>query len=208
MKNGIFITFEGVEGSGKTTQIKLLAEDFKKLGREVVLTREPGGTPISEKIRNILLDTAHGEMSPVTEMLLYAASRNQHISEVIAPALQAGKVVLCDRYADATTAYQGAARKIDSEVISAAHEIATGGLMPAITILLDCPEDMGLKRARDRNAGVDRLEREKLDFHKRVRDGYLAIAKREPERVIVIDGTQDVETIHKQVLLAIKKILN
>lgn len=210
---GIFISFEGIEGCGKTTQIRLLVDELRKKKRDVVLTREPGGTAIGDKIRSILLDAAHDGMTPVAELLLYAAARNQHIAQVIAPAIGDGRVVLCDRYADATTAYQGAARRIDPEVIDGVHHIATGGLMPDLTILLDCQPEVGLARALARNSGdnsmkgQDRFEREEMDFHKRVREGYLAIARREPGRVVVVDAAQDAGAIHQHILEVVLKKL-
>ena len=209
----MFITLEGVEGCGKTTQLDLLAKHLKGLGHKVLLTREPGGTPIGERIRAILLDSAHSEMEPITELLLYAAARHQHVSEVILEALKSGTIVLCDRYADATTAYQGAARNIDDKVLNEIHRIATGGLMPHLTILLDCPAQVGLGRAIARNAKekmegrADRFEREKMAFHERVREGYLAIARAEPGRVAVIDATQDAQTTHRRVIGVVEKKL-
>ncbi len=199
--SGIFITFEGIEGCGKSTQIRLLNDRLNAMGFSVVLTREPGGTKIGEKVRDILLSPESKAMSAVAELLLYAAARNQHIAEKIAPSLKAGKIVLCDRYADATTAYQGAARRIDMRDIETIHGVATGGLMPNATMLLDCEPKVGLARALARNAaenanGVsDRFEREALDFHERVRSGYLAIAKKNPERVHVIDANRSEEEI-------------
>jgi len=210
---GMFITFEGIEGCGKTTQIRLLDEHLKRKGFDTLLTREPGGTPIGEKIRSVLLNSAHTNMSPRTELLLYEASRNQHIFEKIAPAIGNGKIVLCDRYADATTAYQGTARRIQPEVVEEIHRVATGGLMPDITMLLDCPAEIGLSRARSRNekdpnaASMDRFEREEMDFHERVRNGYLNIARREPNRVRVIDATTDVETMHRHIVEEVEKLL-
>lgn len=206
-----FITFEGIEGCGKTTQIGLVAEKLKNEGKEVIITREPGGTVIGDRIRAVLLNSAHEKMEPFTELLLYAASRYQHIAEVIRPALSFGKIVLCDRYADATTAYQGAARRIDPKIISEVHRIATDGLMPDLTILLDCPPAKGLGRANARisrgeqNANEDRFEREAMDFHERVRAGYLAIAKTEPKRVKVIDASGSIDEIHKLVNAELEK---
>lgn len=203
---GLFITFEGIEGCGKTTQIKLLYEHLKRLGRDCVLTREPGGTAIGDKIRAILLDARHEGMTPIAELLLYAAARNQHIAQVIGPAVKDGKIVLCDRYADATTAYQGAAREIDGKTIEEVHKIATGGMMPDLTILFDLPAEEGLKRARGRNLAdaslqsEDRFEREDIEFHRRVRDGYFAIARREPKRVVVVNAMDGIETIHNEIL--------
>ena len=209
---GIFISFEGIEGSGKSTQIKMLNEHIVACGRKTVLTREPGGTEIGEKIRLILLDSSHTNMSPRAELFLYEASRNQHLFEVIQPALKRGDIVLCDRYADATTAYQGAARKISGEVIEEAHRIATESLMPDVTFLLDLPAENGLHRARSRNADdpdmatQDRFENEKIEFHKRVRQGYLDLAKREPSRVRIIDATQDISNIYKDILSEVSKL--
>lgn len=210
---GIFITFEGIEGCGKTTQIRLLADHLRQKGRDVTLTREPGGSLIGDKIRAILLNPVHEGMTSVTELLLYAAARNQHIEEVIRPAIKKGGVVLCDRYADATAAYQGAARKIAPKIISEVHRIATGGLMPDITILLDCPPEEGLARARERNEtdtvsqGEDRFEREGLKFHRRVRKGYLKIAKKEPRRVFVVDATKSSHEMHSKIVQIIEKKL-
>lgn len=212
--SGLFITFEGIEGSGKTTQVRMLADYLKKKGQGVVTTREPGGTVIGDKIRAILLNAAHDGMSPMTELLLYAAARNQHIAEVIRPALDKRKIVLCDRYADATTAYQGAARKISPEIISSIHKIATGGLKPDHTILMDLPVETGLGRAISRNVSnrdskkEDRFEREDLEFHRRVREGYLTIARAEPKRVVIIDARNDIETIHHDITMAADKFLD
>ncbi|MFA4874829.1 MAG: dTMP kinase [bacterium] len=210
---GAFITFEGIEGCGKTTQIKLLAEHLRKSGRTVVLTREPGGTAIGERIRSVLLDSSHDGMAPVAELLLYAAARCQHIAEIIRPALDTGKVVLCDRYADATTAYQGAARRIDPKSIGEVHRIATGGLMPDLTILLDCAPADGLGRAHARiargeqQAHEDRFEREAMDFHERVRQGYLEIAKSEPDRVKIVEASGSIEHVSTEVIAVVDGFL-
>lgn len=208
--NGIFITFEGIEGCGKTTQIGLLNDYLKTKGYKTLLTREPGGTIIGDKIRAILLSQDSKGMAPITELLLYAAARNQHLAQVIRPALKKNMVVICDRYADATEAYQGAARNLDSKIVQDVHKIATNGQMPVLTILFDCPVEIGLSRARTRNdkdeklKNEDRFEQEKLDFHRRVRDGYLTIAKREPERVKVIDATKNIDEIQKDIQKIIK----
>ena len=208
---GIFITFEGIEGCGKTTQIRMVAEHLRRLGRDVLLTREPGGTEIGEEILTVLLDAAHRDMAPITELLLYGAARNQHVREVIRPALNAGKVVLCDRYADATTAYQGAARAIDPEIIEVVHRVATEGVWPDCTLLFDLAPAVGLERACARNlcertAGrADRFEQESLAFHERVRAGYLAIAKREPGRVAVIDANREIDVIQRDVVAILGK---
>ena len=186
---GKFITFEGPEGSGKTTQIELLKKYLSKKGNSVITTREPGGERIAEKIRHILL-SPQSSLEPVTELFLYAASRVQHVEKVIRPALQKGKIVLCDRFADATMAYQSYGRKIPKEVVKAINKLATSGLKPDLTILMDIDPGTGLKRARNVNGfykgSVDRIERESLTFHRRVRQGYLKLAKAEPKRIKVV----------------------
>jgi dTMP kinase len=210
---GAFITFEGIEGCGKSTQIRMLAEALEKSGVDLVLTREPGGTVIGERIRSVVLDSAHEEMAPITELLLYAAARHQHLQEVILPSLQKGRIVLCDRYADATAAYQGAARRIGADLLAKIHTIATGDLWPHLTVLLDCPAELGLARAKHRNAAdasqahLDRFEREALAFHERVREGYLAIAAAEPTRFAVIDATKGIEEMHGEILATVEAFL-
>lgn len=210
---GFFITFEGIEGSGKTTQIRLLNDYLLSKGFKVVLTREPGGTEIGDRIREILLSPKSLRMHPTTELLLYEAARCQHIHEVIGPAIDLCNVVLCDRYADATTAYQGAARAIEMSTVETLHRIATENLNPDLTILLDCPVDKGLKHAVRRNEELklsgseDRFEREKREFHERVRQGYLDVAKREPDRVKVIDATDSIENVHKKVVKVVNEVL-
>lgn len=211
--SGKFITFEGIEGSGKSTQIRILADYLKLRGHEVVSSREPGGTPIGEKIRQVLLTPESKNMQPVTELFLYAAGRCQHVQEVIKPAKMAGKIVLCDRYADATTAYQGAARNIDAKLLKAIHQLATDNLKPDLTVLLDCPVELGLRRIEERQpaipglGGLDRFEQEKIEFHEQVRQGYLKIAKAEPKRVRVIDALGDIHTVHEKIVEAVIKIL-
>ncbi|MBL7170846.1 MAG: dTMP kinase [Candidatus Omnitrophica bacterium] len=186
---GKFITFEGPEGSGKTTQIELLKQYLSKKGNSVIITREPGGERIAEKIRRILLSPL-SSIEPVTELFLYAASRVQHVEKVIRPAIQKGKVVLCDRFADATMAYQSYGRKIPKEVVKTINKLATSGLKPDLTILLDIDPGTGLKRARNvkgfYKGSADRIERESLAFHCRVRQGYLKLAKAEPKRIKVV----------------------
>lgn len=209
MGKGVFITLEGVEGCGKTTQINRLVEFLRGRACDVVCTREPGGTPIAEKIRALLLDPDHGSMSPTAELLLYEAARAQHVDELIRPALEAGKVVVSDRFADSTTAYQGAGRRLAPEDVMPLHATATRGVWPDLTIVLDVPAEEGLRRAGNARA-ADRLEREPLDFHRRVRDEFLRIAQREPERVKVVDGTrapdavaEDIRRLAEQVLQAV-----
>lgn len=185
--SGALITIEGIEGCGKTTQIHRLKAYLESRGFGVDLTREPGGTVISEAIRAILLDPANAALSPTTELLLYEAARAQHVDERIRPALEAGKIVLSDRYADSTTAYQGAARGLSHETVSALHAMATRGVWPRLTIVIDVPVEVGLARAGHRSAS-DRIELEPREFHERVRAEFLALARREPDRVKVVDG--------------------
>ena len=199
---GLFITFEGIEGCGKSTQSKLLKEYFETHGRDVLFTREPGGPKISEKIRNILLDNENDEMLSETEMLLYMAARCQHTGEWIIPALKDNKVVISDRYYDSTIAYQGAARQLDYTIIDMIRIYATFGLKPAKTILIDLPAEIGLGRIKPDEA--DRLESESMEFHRKVRNGFLEIAKNEPDRYIVVDGTQSIEEIHNEIIDKIK----
>jgi dTMP kinase len=185
---GLFITFEGVEGSGKSTQAKLLAAWLRAQGRTVVLTREPGGPYISEKIRKILLDARHHEMQPLTELLLLEASRAQHVAEVIAPALRRGAVVICDRFADSSTAYQGHGRRLDLGMVDRLNRTATGGCWPALTLVIDLPVDVGFSRAAQRRRSFDRMESQEKRFHQRVRAGFRALAAGEPSRVTLLDG--------------------
>ena len=197
---GFFITFEGVEGCGKTTQIKLLSEHLSARGIPVVLTREPGGCPIADKIRAILLDAENKALSPLAELMLYAAARAQHVTELISPALEAGKIVLCDRFSDATLAYQSFGRGIDRGVIDNLNLHACQGVSPDLTILVDCDPAAGLERARRRieaSSGPreERFELEALAFHHRVRSGYLQLAANEPDRFLVINGSDTIEKI-------------
>lgn len=189
-----FITFEGIEGCGKTTQLLLLARRLESNGHAVRITREPGGCLIADQIRNILLDADNQAITPLTELLLYAAARSQHVREVVKPVLEAGGLVLCDRFTDATIAYQGYGRKLDLAVIHQLNQLATGGIRPNLTLLLDCPAETGLNRAISRinsapGAREERFELESLQFHQRVRDGYLALAQQEPARFVIIDAT-------------------
>jgi dTMP kinase len=192
----MFITFEGIEGSGKTSQQKRLAETLRASGRTVLVTKEPGGTPLADRIRAMLLDSA-SVIDPIAEVLLFAASRRQHTMEAIRPALGRGEVVLCDRYADSTLAYQGFGRLIDLDRLRTLNDWATDSLLPHLTLLFDLDEEVGLRRARSRNASAiadeGRFEAEDLRFHRRVREGYRSLALAEPERFVVIDagGTSD-----------------
>ncbi len=206
MSRGLFISFEGVEGAGKSTHVMMLAEALKTEGHEVLTTAEPGGTPISQCIRGVLLDTKHAAMEPVTELLLYAAARRQHMHELILPALQEGKVVITDRFSDSTTAYQGTGRGLDMQLIEVLDRIVTGGTKPELTVLLDMDVETGL--ARNRGAGKrDRLEMEQVEFHRRVREGFWAIAKAEPKRVKLIDASGSKQEVHQRVMEAVREAL-
>ena len=206
MKKGLFITFEGIEGCGKSTQARMLKDFLIKAGKDVFLTREPGGPKIAEEIRKMLLSVNNKEMLPQTEVLLYMASRSQHTGEWIIPELEKGKTVISDRYYDSTFAYQGAARKIDGKLIDTIRRYATFGLVPDITFLVDLPEEIGLSRILAKDA--DRLEQESMEFHKRVREGFLVLARNEPERFAVLDGKKSIKEIHKEVIKIMNKELN
>lgn len=197
---GYFITFEGVEGCGKTTQIKLLSDLLVNSGINTVLTREPGGCPIADKIRTILLDAENKALAPLTELLLYAASRAQHVTEIISPALKNNNIVLCDRFCDATVAYQSFGRGIDRSIINGLNIQACQGVSPDLTILVDCDPSVGLERARKRieaSSGPreERFELEALAFHQKVRAGYLQLAADEPNRFLIINGSSTIEEI-------------
>lgn len=189
-----FITFEGIEGCGKSTQLQLLAKKLSARSMGVTVTREPGGCAIADQIRNILLDAGNSALTPLAELFLYAAARAQHVTEVIRPALAASRTVLCDRFTDATLAYQGYGRQLDVATIARLNQQATGGTVPDLTVLLDCPVELGLQRAFARinssqGAREERFELESIQFHQRVRRGYLALAAAEPDRFLVIDGS-------------------
>lgn len=188
-KNGLFVTFEGIEGSGKTTQLKLLARRLRRLGVPLLVTRQPGGTPAGARLRHLILHSGH--LDPRAELLLLFADRRQHLTESIEPALAEGKLVLCDRYTDASRAYQGAGRRLGEELVDLVHERFCGR-DPDRTYLFDCPPATGLARVMAARGGKDRIEREALAFHRRVRASYLARARREPARFLVLDGTRPV----------------
>jgi dTMP kinase len=208
----LFITFEGVEGSGKTTQIRRLKQYLTRQGIPCAVTREPGGCPISEKIRKILLHPDHRGMAPLAELFLYEAARVQHVKDVIEPRLGKGVTVLCDRFYDATTAYQGYSRRLSLDLVLELNRLAAGRAVPDLTILLDLPSRVGLERAlqRNRTRSLDRearFEQEALAFHERVRKGYLAIARREPERVKRIDARQGEETVFEKIRQVVDGLL-
>lgn len=205
VRKGIFISLEGIEGCGKSTQSKLLAQYFRELGYCVVLTREPGGTPIGEKIRDLLLDPKNDNMASITELLLYLASRTQHIIEVISPALSAGKIVICERFNDATLAYQGYARGLELDRVWQLINMATYGLEPDLTIVLDIDVKDGLARAEGRSNHKDRLESEDLMFHNKVRQGYHDIARKWAKRVKLIDANGSIDEIQTRIRESIKE---
>ncbi len=208
----MFITFEGIEGCGKSTQINLLAAHLQQQGRHVLLTREPGGCPIADKIRSLLLDADNRAMMPMTELMLYAAARAQHLAEIVQPALASGTLVLCDRFSDATRAYQAFGRGIDRRIMESLNDLACNGLVPDLTMLLDCPVEIGLTRARQRIAGSngpkeERFELESLPFHQRVRDGYLQLAAEEPDRFVIINAAVSQEQAAIAILQAVQQRL-
>ena len=202
MKNGLFITFEGADGCGKTTQIRLLDEYLRNNGYNTLLTREPGSKGLGEKLREILLNY-DGEVSSTCESFLFLADRAQHVDCIIKPAIKEGKIVLCDRHTDSTVAYQGYGRGLDIEQIQSLNNIATGGLKPDLTIVFDVDIETSMQRV---GSEKDRMESSGIEFFNRVRNGYLDIAKKEPERVKVINSSDTIENIHKQVLELIQKL--
>lgn len=208
----LFITFEGIEGSGKTTQISRLATHLRSQGLEVVQTREPGGCRIADAIRGILLDSDNAGLVPTAELLLYAAARRQHVEEVIQPALAADQVVLCDRFTDATLAYQGYGRGLSLELIENLNSLAGAGLCPELTLLFELPVEIGLNRAlrRIENAtgpAEDRFEQESLAFHERVRQGYLTLAERNPHRYRLLAAEAHPDQVFAQAVKIVDKIL-
>jgi dTMP kinase len=209
----LFITLEGIEGSGKTTQMDRLRRHLEAAGRRVVVTREPGGTSIGRKIRALLLDPANSALVPEAELLLYMADRVQHIRTVIQPALTEGRVVLCDRFFDATIVYQGVARGVSAEMIQDLYTLTCGELTPDLTLLLDLSPEEGLRRAWDqlenggRTRSESRFEQEKLDFHRRVRAGYLELADAHRERYCVIDAGQDAEAVGRDMIAHLDRLL-
>ncbi|RNC70083.1 MAG: dTMP kinase [Desulfuromonadales bacterium] len=205
---GFFITFEGIEGCGKSTQLRRAAERLTREGYDVVITREPGGCPIADAIRAILLDADNSAMVPLAELLLYAAARAQHVAEVIGPALREGKIVLCDRFTDSTLAYQGYGRQLDRELIGQLNTLAAGDIRPHLTLVLDCPVEVGLGRAMARinaasTAREERFEQESRLFHERIRDGFLQLAAAEAGRFLVVDGSGGIEETEDLVMTSI-----
>ena len=194
----MFVTFEGIEGCGKTTQAKLLCEALVDRGYSVVFTREPGGTPAAEELRSFLLKPREERFPPFAELSVYEAARSFHVENLIKPSLKEGAVVICDRFIDSTLAYQGYGRGIDLSLVERLNREATGGLKPDLTVLIDLPVEEAFKRISERRK--DRMESESLKFHQRVREGFLEIARREPERFLIVDGRKEVEELHTLIL--------
>jgi dTMP kinase len=207
--SGKMISFEGSEGSGKSTQIARLASRLQKLGHDVVSVREPGGTEIGEQIRNIIVHNSKGdEMCAETELLLFTAARAQLVREVIAPALARGAIVLSDRFLDSSTVYQGIGRNLAADPVQQINRFAVGNVMPDLTLVIDVPMEVSLERIRQRASDIpDRMERENIGFYKKIREGYLFLAKSMPERLAVIDGAKTEEVIEKKIWAEVQKLL-
>lgn len=204
---GRLISFEGSEGCGKSTQITRLAEHFLKAKREVVSTREPGGTEIGEQIRNIIVHNSRGdEMCAETELLLFTAARAQLVREVIAPALLRGAIVLSDRYLDSSTVYQGIGRNLSADPVAQINRFAIGDVIPDLTIVIDVPEEVSFARLKTRASGLpDRMERQNIDFYRKVREGYLVLARSLPERFVLVDGTESADVVEKRIWAAVQE---
>ena len=200
---GLFITFEGNDGSGKSSALQTVKQELLELGYDVIYTREPGGSPIAEKIREVILNQENVGMDPKTEALLYAASRREHIVKTILPALEAGKVILCDRFLDSSLAYQGYSRDLGLENVLEMNQFATEGLYPDLTILVCTRPEIGMSRIKKDERDMDRLELEKMTFHNKVYDGYVALSEKFKDRIVVINGEQTKE----QVLSDVKNVL-
>ncbi len=206
---GLFVTFEGGEGAGKSTQIRRLAEALRERGHQVLLTREPGGSPGAEAVRHVLLSGAAEAFGTRMEAILFAAARNDHVEEIIRPALLQGKVVLCDRFMDSSRVYQGVTGNLEPDFIETLQRIAVNGVVPDCTVILDIPASAGLARVQKRNAdGPDRFEKEELETHEKRREAYLDIAAREPERCHVVNAMQDEAAIAAEILEIITQLTN
>jgi dTMP kinase len=207
---GLFVSFEGIEGSGKSTQVTLLAQVLRSRGYEISVTREPGGTPVGQVLRRLLLESSSSPLASGTELLLMLADRAQHVQEIVAPALRANKIVISDRFVDSATAYQGYGRGVELALLAQLNAFACGGCMPALTLVLDLPVSEGLRRVRQRQSGTqgtDRFEAESVAFHERVRAGYLEIARSDPQRVRILDAARPVEMIHQEILAVVQSRL-
>ncbi|MGL4383206.1 MAG: dTMP kinase [Bacilli bacterium] len=208
-KRSYFITFEGPEGSGKTTIINMVAQYLKTQNKDFIATREPGGSKIAEKIRDIILDTKNAKLSANTEALLYAASRAQHFDDLIKPALLSNKIIICDRFLDSSLAYQGIARNLGLESIYDINRFAINNTLPDLTIFFDLKPEIGLQRIKENNLReVNRLDLEGLSFHQKVYDGYLKVIELQPQRFKIIDASNDIETVFKQTIEAIEELIN
>jgi len=204
----MFITLEGPEGSGKTSQLPALADYLREAGYDVLVTREPGGTAVGDQIRDVLMNLNNVSIIPRTEILLFLAARAQHVEERIRPALAEGKIVLCDRYGDSTLAYQGFGHKTDLEILQTLLDFSTGGLKPDLTLLVDVPIEKGMARKRENSSEWNRLDAYELAFHERVRQGYLALADAEPERWVIIDASEEKDKVQDAMRKAIVDRLN
>ena len=208
--SGLFISFEGIEGSGKSTQVVLLADALRDKGHEVVVTREPGGTPRGQVLRQMLLDPTASPLAPRAELLMMLADRSQHVLEIIAPGLSANKIVITDRFADSTTAYQGYGRGFDLALLQQLNTFACDGFMPTLTFLMDLSVNEGLQRAHHRRGNItaaDHFEAESVAFHERVREGFLVVARAEPQRISVLDATRPKEVVHQEILTVVLGVL-
>lgn len=205
MNKGLFITLEGPDGSGKTTQIKFIEDYFRAKNLDVIISREPGGTEIGERLRDILLNYSDGNMADLTEALIFAAARAQHVAEKIRPAIEEGRILVCDRFVDSSIAYQGFGREL-GDLVKTLNIIAIDGVMPDITFLLDLDPATGMKRIESGRGGTDRLEREKIDFHKRVRDGYMQLAAEYPARIKIIEAGRDPVDVRDDIFSSLDSI--
>lgn len=208
MKKGWFVTFEGIDGCGKSTQAQLLARRLTAEAHQVVATREPGGTPLAEKIRALLIDPQHGEMVDECELLLYLAARAQHVREKIVPAIERQSIVICDRFQDATFAYQGFGRSLPLETLQSLNSFATRGINPDITFIIDLPVEVAFARMSAMNKNQDRLESGGEPFFNRIRNGYLALAAASPGRIRIVDGTEPSEIIAEKIYASLQELLN
>jgi len=206
---GLFITVEGIDGCGKSTQRELLAQQIKQRGFEVVVTREPGGTPLGEGIRQLLVSDVSVHVAPTTELLLYVAARAQHVAELITPSLEAGRIVICDRYTDSTVAFQGYGRGLDPEMIEKLNKFATAGLVPDLTIVFDIDPALARARLDSRPVGglLGAFDEQHADFHERMREGYLKMAKEQPSRIQVVDAGGAVEETHSRVMALVLPLI-
>jgi dTMP kinase len=209
LSRGFFITFEGGEGAGKSTQIRLLANALRNEGRQVLVTREPGGSPGAEAVRHVLLSGAAEPLGPRAEALLFAAARSDHVEQVIRPAVEAGRVVLCDRFMDSSRVYQGVTGNLEPEFVETLQRIAINGVVPDCTLILDLPAKVGLERVRKRAAdGPDRFEKEELETHEKRREAFLDIAAREPERCHVVNALQPEDAVAAEILAIVRQLLS